>query len=308
VIDMSIRYTFCTADFGAGTSWLRAGMISSYMKVEGKRPCRWISYDQIDESLENAGKEDCYIFLKPGKIEEQVLKAKKIVRNIILDPSDNEVGVNNNPFWKEVADLVLYDTDHQRSFFVISGIKKLAKIRHLHSNFDLNNNKGQSQVRKKIDQIATVGYMGLPGQIDENYKIIDLITKTGLGWYQASPNPMNNNYHTQLIDCQIVHLNKESSLSKLLMKPHNKMMNCFSFGIPCVFSPYSSYMETVRGIESLEWLAADTVENKISKILNLAQDQHLLSTVTKHAFELSLDYHVSKYENCYSSLFDFVEG
>jgi hypothetical protein len=305
---MGIRYTFCTADLGAGTAWLRAGMIASYMNVEGKRECRWISYDQVSESLETAGKDDCYIFLKPGSIKEEVLKAKQIVRNIILDPSDYESGVNDNPFWKDAADLVLYDTDHQRSFFEGAGIKSLAKIRHLHSNFDLKNNNGLSQIKKKIDSIQTVGYMGLASQIDENSKIVDLITRSGLGWYQASPNPLNNIYHTQLIDCQIVHVNKESRRNTLVMKPHNKMMNCFSFGIPCVFSPYDSYMETVRGIESLEWLAADTVDKKISKIINLAQDRQLLAAVTNQSFELSLNYHVSKYETCYSKLFEFVEG
>jgi hypothetical protein len=67
-------------------------------------------------------------------------------------------------------------------------------------------------------------------------------------------------------------------------------------------------METVRGIESLEWLAADTVDKKISKIINLAQDRQLLAAVTNQSFELSLNYHVSKYETCYSKLFEFVEG
>ena len=297
-----MKYTFCTIDGGAGTAWLRAGMIVKYMNFENKRQARWL-YDQnnIKESLKAAGKDDCYIFIKTGFDEGIISAAKERCGKVILDISD-DFSDGKTSLWTEVADAILYDTDHADQLLEKKGYKNRIKINHLHSNFDQN----FSQLRKIINSPKKIGYLGLQSQFSKSQEIIKFVTGFGFGWYQANPNLQNNNLHTAELDMQIVF--NENNSDSLRLKPHNKLMNAYSFGIPTLFSPYDSYVEVTKNSQVLSQFCCHGLEDLKEKFAFIVSNEDLFKHASEECFALSTQYHVSKYETCYSGLFRLVES
>lgn len=299
-----MRIIFCTLDRGAGTAWLRAGMISQFINFEGKRESHWTTREELSKSLENLKSDDCVIFVKFGFGEDLVKEVRRRCRFVFLDPSDDRT-VLNTSYWTDLVDGVLHDTEHQKNLLSELGYKQIIQIEHMHSNFDSKFN----QVRKPITSPIVAGYMGLPNQLDCSQEIIEKITKTGIGWYQASPNIQSNAIHTLCIDCQIVHVDQNERREICLKtKPHNKLMNCLSYGIPSLSSPYDSYVRVLKDNKLLINMIADTVDRKVEKLLTLFTNQKLYVEVSNECFSLSQKYHVSNYRNCYSGLFELLEG
>lgn len=298
-----MRYTFCTIDEGAGTAWLRAGMIVKFINAENKKNARWIfGQKNIRDSLTNVNKDDCYVFIKTGFDEDIILLAKEKCGKIILDISD-DFSDGKTSIWTEVADAILYDTDFASGILESKGYKNRLKVYHLHSNFDDNFN----QLRKKVHFIKKIGYLGMDKQLDRNHDLIKLVTNLGFGWYQANPNFKNNIQHSVELDLKIVY-NENFQNHNLKIKPHNKMMNAYSFGIPVLFSPYDSYVEVTKNSELLSSFCCKNFEELNQKLIEVITNNDLYRKASEECFSLSKDYHVSKYEACYKALFDFVEN
>jgi len=297
-----MKYTFCTIDNGAGTAWLRAGMLVKFMIAEKKREAKWVfGQNNIKESLKSANKDDCYIFIKTGFDDNTIFLSKEKCGKIILDISD-DFSETKTKTWVETADAVLYDTDFSNTILEYRGYRNRLKINHLHSNFDDNFN----QIRKKSTFIKKIGYLGVQKQLDRNQDLISLINVLGLGWYQANPNYHNNILHTIELDLKIIY-NENTQNQNLKIKPHNKMMNAYSFGIPVLFSPYDSYVETVKNSELLSEFCCKDFDELKQKLMIILKNEQLYQKSSEECFSLSRNYHVSKYESCYKKLFEFIE-
>ena len=307
-----MKITFFTLDKEAGTAWLRAGMIAHYLNFENKRKSQWVSLQElknspdivVDNFIKSLGKDDCVVFVKTLYEEDLVKQIRDRCGLVILDPSD-DTRIKERLYWKDLVDGVLYDTDYQKTQLELLGYKNPLEVKHLHSNFDSN----FKQIRKLQSPIHIVGYLGLTQQFDNLEDAVKKITNVGLGWYQASPNPKTNNIHTTRLDCQIVHVNKtENREYALKTKPHNKLINCLSFGIPTIYSPYDSYLKAVKSYPTLEWLCDESLDNKIKKLLMMIFDQNLHKKACDESFDLSRRYHVSNYQNCYEGMFQLIDS
>lgn len=299
-----MRYTFCTIDHVAATAWLRAGLIVAYQHAIGNsKKFRWVfGKNNIEDSLSNATKDDCFIFIKRFNNEiysDTLLRARDKCGKIILDTSD-DFSEENLGIWTQINDAVICDTNSAVSVLDNQGFKNIIKIDHIHSNCT----KEFSQKRKRINALNVAGYVGLPQQLSNSEKISSFFTKRGLAWYQASPNISNNEYHSAILDLGIIYHDEKM---KLRLKPHNKLMNLYSYGIPVFFSPYESYLEVTKEVPELQQMCVSSCEEIFSKFEELFYNQNFQKN-SNAAFELSKNYHVTQYERCYRSLINFIEN
>jgi hypothetical protein len=168
-------------------------------------------------------------------------------------------------------------------------------IPHFHTNL--------TRKRKEITEINTIGCIGSTIQLCGVKQIVDECILRNLKWYSAvSDNPKEVEQQTLKLDVSLIYINEEINNRGLLLKntiafkPTTKLINVLSYGIPCFFTPYNSYLEIVQKTPELEWFIINNIEQAFKKIDKLRSNPDLLNKMCELVFKAAEPYHL---DNCH---------
>jgi len=227
------------------------------------------------------------------------------VKNEYIDIIDNPRYIEYSKIRRDVGTIAISKIAHEYISFKTNR-DDIVLIPQHHCNFDR-----EKRIRKEI---TTVGYIGEKYSLQNYDEIEQKLAKVGLKlickWhapmeFNKSKISWKSNYKTredvvnfyknidiQIVWRPIVDVNVEELKNPL------KLSNAGSFGIPTVSWPEKSFVSEYDGC----FIPAKTIDEAISYILELKNNQKLYDEYSKKGFERSENYHIENISKLYLNL------
>lgn len=198
--------------------------------------------------------------------------------------------------------IIACNESHIDKIKSINSKSKVVLIPHLHV---------VTKPRKFITGINTVGYVGQIIQFCMEDEIKKYCTRNRLKWYVSEGNiPKTYESETLNVDLGVIYVDDtvhKNSTKHVLnyknivkYKPATKITNYFSYGIPCLFVPYNSFLEVIKPKPNLNYLVVNNKDEVLKKIDELRSNQQLLTSLCDDCYELGQQYNISMAKNYYT--------
>lgn len=198
--------------------------------------------------------------------------------------------------------IIACNESHVNKIKSINSKSKIVLIPHLHA---------VKKPRKIITKIDTIGYVGQIIQFCMENEIEKYCMHNKLKWYVSEGN-MPKTYESETLNVDLgviyvddtVHKNSTKHVlnHKNIMKykPATKITNYFSYGIPCLFVPYDSFLEVIKPKPDLNYLVVNSKKEVLEKIDELRSNSKLLASLCDDCYELGQQYNISKVKSYYT--------
>tara|TARA_R110001592_G_scaffold26464_2_gene99073 strand:+ start:82 stop:1182 length:1101 start_codon:yes stop_codon:yes gene_type:complete len=286
----ALHFFFVSKDIYAATALMKCELPSNAINLLGGRSAHIKLADFVNLSKENYfNNKSVIVFLKVGSnLEEQTLKQIEKTKDFAL-AMFCDINDNYEYFVEEYTDSLDYEKDRVLRFcnlmdgmlYESSDLKKvmtsyssnipLLKTRHAHTNcskqlnpFSMIEGENGNQLFKQDnhiqqDGIFNFGYTGRPKHCTDFLRLTRAIYRTGAQcrFIHSHPNIETNMSLTYDLDMGFSLYDHDDWTRKL--KPANKIMNYISLGIPCLFSPFTSYIDLFleNNIDYKEYIIPD---------------------------------------------------
>jgi hypothetical protein len=229
----------------------------------------------------------CVIIKVP--FERTISHIKKHNGKIAFDPVDSW-DWNRLKFDHDIV-IAAHDkhANHMAQFYK----GPIISIPHLHTNVN--------RTRKKVGQISTVGYVGQHLQLTAGIELKEYCRLNKLKWHMANKKTHSEiEKETLTIDIGVVYVDKSVEDRGLNLnynniidfKPTTKMMNFFSYGIPCIVNDgYYSFGQVINADKDMSWLSVKDKHDLLKKI-SLLRDRKLYSILSNKCYAAAEPYHL----------------
>lgn len=277
MIDQSLKNHTCFV-------FIREDLASS--KVRGKQIADKLKLPCFKYSLQEALEYKIIIFVKllPSFEEMKVLNEKGIFQ--VIDLLDNYNVRNINKRINFINSFIAASMSHK--IWIREKFKKVVDIApHHHFNSD-----GKKNTVKK-DWPLSIGYVG-----DEKYWKFNKYIESFKG-HKIIKDIDYNNLHLIYSSLDIASAAR-SDKQKSSLNSNLKLLNYMSYGIPCVASPESSYLEIARHGE--ECLFAQNNKEFLSFTDLLINDYELRLAISEKAYKSAKKFHISNIIKIYKKI------
>ena len=290
-----MRFVFIGHNYETASMHMRGVSITNALNKQGIE-----AHYTINEKIKTVkvDKSTVCVFIKVVW-PDTLARVKAAGARLVYDIIDNWTWSNlNHPF-----DYVIASNEAHKAHIesLVGKKKRVVIIPHLHTN--------PTRKRKTINNLNTVGYIGMDKQFAMTNEAIDYCKKAGLKWFQAAGGDAKCvERDTMMLDLGLVYAAPEMGQYGLKYdyvvkyKPATKLTNLFSYGIPALFNPTTAFLEVVAQDEELRYLVVNSKEEIYKKIWELKNDPKKLRFLSDHCFALAEKYHMDHAREYYTKL------
>jgi hypothetical protein len=206
-------------------------------------------------------------------------------------------------FYNKNVDYSRYN-QHNIDFYIVNNSltknelssyteKNIYVIPHHHVNFGKHKNN--------INKIKTVGYVGLPEQLDCYDDLKSFCNSNNLNFITTHPNTPQEciDVHKK-IDLGVIFLEKNDvrEVTKKY-KPNAKLTNFQSFGIPVISVSYESYREFGNG----HWVEINDYQELEKNISLMINDESITNDLSEKSYQHAVDnFHITNISKLYQNI------
>lgn len=284
-----MKFVFIGHNYETGSQHMRGVAMAKALQSQGID-----AKYTINEKIRNVviDKDTVCVFIKV--VWPETLKlARKNGARLVYDVIDSWVWSNVKHNW----DYVIASNKEHKQYLSTLCDSKIVIIPHLHAN---------KRYQKPISKLETIGYIGLDKQFSITAEMQKFCKKADLNWYQSGGgDPKTVEKETLNLDLGLIYatpemgklgLNYENTIK---FKPATKLTNLFSYGIPTLFNPTTSFDEVVAQDNELQYLRINSIDEMCRKIIELKKHPEKLVNLSNRCYALSEKYDQSQAKEYY---------